>query len=191
MNTPFDSVRGRNRRNIIIASGLIGCVLGAIPAARAADKTWSGGGGDRNWTTPANWVGGVAPLPGDSLFFGGTTHTGTTNNYTVDTPFSNFTFTSPAGFFTLAGNEVALSGNITNNQVVTPQTISLPLLLATTPTVSVVPNGVLTLNGTISGVGGLSLVGGGTMNLNGANPFSGGVTIDGASTGVIGADTNV
>src|SRR5215469_14184545 len=104
MNTPFYSLRGRNCRNIFIASGLIGCIMGVIPAARAGNDTWTGGGQDRNWTTPANW-GGVAPLAGDSLFFGGTTHTGTTNNFTAGTSFNNLTFNTPAGFFTLAGNQ--------------------------------------------------------------------------------------
>jgi hypothetical protein len=38
----------------------------ALPAARI----WSGGGGeDRRWTTAANWVGNIAPLPGDNLVF--------------------------------------------------------------------------------------------------------------------------
>ena len=190
MNTPFDSLRGRNRRNIFIATGLIGCVLGAIPAAHAGNDTWVGLGPDRNWTTGANWLGGVPPNPGDSLFFGGTVHTGTTNNFS-NTSFNNITFNTPAGFFTLGGNQVPLTGNITNNQVVTLQTISLPLSLSTTPTVSVVPNGVLTLNGTISGIGGLSLLGGGTVVLNGANPFTGGVTVNSSSIAVVGADANL
>ena len=82
---------------------------------------------------PANWAGQSRAERGDSLFFGGTSHTSTTNNFATDTAFNNFTFNSPAGFFVLAGNEVALCGNITNNQVVTPQTISLPLLLSATP----------------------------------------------------------
>jgi hypothetical protein len=30
---------------------------------------WDGGGTDEYWTTPANWVGDVAPSPGDNLVF--------------------------------------------------------------------------------------------------------------------------
>ena len=29
--------------------------------------TWDGGGADNLWTTAANWVGDVAPQPGDDL----------------------------------------------------------------------------------------------------------------------------
>ncbi|MBU6410916.1 MAG: autotransporter-associated beta strand repeat-containing protein, partial [Verrucomicrobia bacterium] len=102
----------------------------------------------------------------------------------------NLTFNSPAGFFTLAGNEVALGGNITNNQVVTEQTINLSLALSATPTVDVVPDGVLTFNGVISGSAGLTKTDGGLLNLNAANTFTGGLTID-AGTVAIGADTNL
>ena len=34
-----------------------------------AVATWDGGGPDNNWTTAANWVGDVAPQPGDDLVF--------------------------------------------------------------------------------------------------------------------------
>jgi fibronectin-binding autotransporter adhesin len=190
-NTTPDPLRGRKGRLITLVTLQIGLILGVTAQVLAANATWNGGGQDRFWKTPANWTGGVAPTAGDSLFFGGTTHTTTTNNFLLDTPFANFTFNSPAGFFTLAGNEVALTGNITNKQVVTPQTISLPLLLSTTPTVSIVPNGVLTASGVISGVGGLTVSGGGTMNLKGANPFLGSLTVNNSSTVVIGADTNL
>src|SRR6185437_12930889 len=191
MNTNPNSFRRKHLRHLTLTAASVGLLLGAAAQAMAADDTWSGGGQDRFWKTPANWVGGTAPSAGDSLFFGGTRNTSATNNFAADTTFKNLTFNSPAGFFFVAGNEVALGGNITNNQVVTLQTISLPLLLNTTPTVRVVPNGVLTLNGTISGANGLTVTGGGTVNLNGANPFTGNLTVNNSSTVVVGADTNL
>jgi hypothetical protein len=32
-------------------------------------RIWSGGGSDNGWSTPANWIDYVAPLPGDYLLF--------------------------------------------------------------------------------------------------------------------------
>jgi fibronectin-binding autotransporter adhesin len=190
MKTTRYSSRRRTFRRVILGAGLLGFILATVWPAPAADKIWNGAGPDRFWKTPGNWVGGVAPVAGDSLFFGGTTHTTTTNNFAADTAFGSLTFNSPAGFFTLNGNEIALGGNVTNNQVVTPQTINLPLLLSATPVVDVTPNGVLNLNSAISGNGGLLKVDAGTLNLNGANSFTGGLTIDGGTV-VAGADTNL
>src|SRR6185437_2127264 len=162
----------------------------ATQSVLAGNDTWSGAGSDRFWKTPGNWVGNAAPAAADSLFFGGTTHTATTNNFATDTGFANITFSTPAGFFVLGGNEIVLNGNITNNQVVTPQTISLPLSLSATPTVSVVSNGVLAINGVISGNGGLSVAGSGSLNLNGNNTFTGNLTVNG-STVVVGQNANL
>lgn len=189
-NAKPDSARRQSLRQITLTAASVGLLLGTS-RAWAANDTWSGSGQDRFWKTPANWVGGTAPSAGDSLFFGGTRNTSATNNFTADTAFANLTFNSPAGFFVLGGNEVALTGNITNNQVVTRQTIGLPLLLSASPTVSVVTNGVLTISGNISGANGMTVTGSGTANLTGNNSFSGNLTVNGLSTVIVGADTNL
>jgi autotransporter-associated beta strand protein len=75
--------------------------------------------------------------------------------------------------------------------VVTPQTISLPLLLSTTPTVSVVSNGMLAINGVISGSAGVTVTGGGSLSLSGNNPFTGNLTVNNLSTVIATTDTNL
>ena len=191
MNTILNSLWGQKVRPLTLATALAGFMLGATAQVRAANDTRSGGGQDRFWKTPANWVGNIMPSPGDSLFFGGTSHTATTNNFSTDTAFNNLPSTARQDFSSSPAMKSPSAGNITNNQVVTPETINLPLLLSTTPTVSIVPNGVLTVNGVISGANGLAVTGGGTMNLNGLNSFTGNLTVNNSSTVVIGADTNL
>jgi hypothetical protein len=40
-----------------------------VVLTRVAVATWDGGGVDPNWSTAENWVGDVAPSPGDFLIF--------------------------------------------------------------------------------------------------------------------------
>ena len=54
----------RGREGFIVTAWLLVALN-----APAASRTWDGGGTNGFWTTPANWVGDVAPNPGDSLTF--------------------------------------------------------------------------------------------------------------------------
>src|SRR5689334_20377238 len=120
--------------------------------AQGADRTWTGGGGDNNWSTAGNW-GGVAPTAGDALFFGGNVRTTPNNNYLSGTLFNGLTINNPAGPFTLAGNGITLGGTLTDNMPLVPQTISFPVALNGSQTISVVNDGLLTLSGVLSGIG--------------------------------------
>lgn len=145
---------------------------------------WKGTGPNGNWTTPANWRGGVAPSPGDSLVFTNVNGLNNTNNFLTGTSFGNLTFATPSGAFVLAGNQITLNGNIADLQPVTTESINLPLSLGITPTVDIAPNGVLTINGIISGSSGLTKNNAGELDLNGANTFSGALTIAGGKVAV-------
>ena len=74
----------------------------------------------------ANWVGGVAPVATDSLFFGGTTGLTPNNNFAASTAFAGITFNAGAGAFVIAGNEINLTAGVTNNSA-NAQTISANL----------------------------------------------------------------
>src|SRR4051812_104029 len=78
MNTTIDAPRGQKFHLITRAAVLTSLLLGTTARVQAANDTWSGSGQDRFWKTPANWLGNLAPSAGDSLFFGGTSHTSTT-----------------------------------------------------------------------------------------------------------------
>ena len=90
-------------------------LAGGITTARAADKTWDGGGDAVNWSaSPANWVGDTAPVANDSLFFDGSTGLTPNNDFAASTIFAGITFNSGAGAFAMTGNEINLSAGVTN-----------------------------------------------------------------------------
>src|SRR5690242_12945046 len=91
---------------ILLPSILLLNVSLMISGAFAADQTWSGAGGNANWSTGANW-GGTAPVSNDNLIFNGTSRQNNTNdigNLTV----GRVTFNN--GGFVLNGNALTVSG---------------------------------------------------------------------------------
>jgi len=154
----------------------LGVVWGLVAVAMtsyAVDRTWTGGGSDANWATTSNW-GGTAPSAGDALYFGGSARLTNTNDLPADASFAGLTFNSGAGSFTLLGNRVTLGGNVTNWSSNT-QTLNLPVILSATRDFNAT-NNTITVNGTLSGSGGLTKFGYQWMNLNSSNSYDG-VTI--------------
>ena len=153
------------------------CCMWVAAIASAANRTWDGGGSDANWRTPANWDGNVTcPSMGDALFFGGLAWLSNVNDFSTGTAFSGLTFNAGAGAFTLAGNAITLDGDISNLSA-NAQTIDLPLILSDVRTVYGVDKQV-TLNGTLSGPGGLTAaITNGTLKLTGDNTYEGFTTI--------------
>jgi len=189
MNIISTSCHGRNFRQIIIAITLVCSCLATTKPASAQD-VWIGGGSDANWQTGGNWQSGNAPTPGDSLTFTGATGLNNTNNFLAGTAIGGLTFAAPAGAFVLYGKAIDLAGNITNQQVVTPESINLPMDLTVTPIVDVTSEGVLVINGILSGGGGLTTVDGGLLNLTAANTFTGPLSVDGGTV-TVSADNNL
>ena len=180
---------------------LICCVLLALGVPALAE-TWNGGGGDDNWTTGGNWVGGVAPASSnttDTILAGTTRLTPVvdTNNPWV---LHSLTFNSGSGAFSLSGNplDFTAGGNIIVNSSSTTQTIGNEVRVgASAGTINaasgaLVFNGpmvvtgtpffrggqAVTINGLISGTGGISRTDSGTLTLsNNANNFTGNVLV--------------
>jgi len=139
-----------------------------------ADSLWTGGGSDANWTSAANW-GGVAPVAGDALLFGGNLQLANTNDFEVGTLFSGITLNSSAGAFVLSGNGLALGGDVANLSV-NAATLEMPMTLDVTRTINTAA-GDLTISGILSGTGGLSKRGTKTATLAAANSYSGTTSI--------------
>ena len=120
-----------------VATMALGCAL-AFWGTISIAATWTGGGGDNNWTTAGNW-GGAAPISPEALIFAGTTRLAPTNDFAALTQFNGITFDGTAGAFTLGGNSITLGGatatptviNGVDNNSANLQTINLGLTLAT------------------------------------------------------------
>jgi fibronectin-binding autotransporter adhesin len=69
--------------------------------------TWNGNGGNSNFGTGGNWVGGSAPSSLQSYInFAGTNNTTANNNYTAYSSGYQIYFNSGAGAFTVTGNAI-------------------------------------------------------------------------------------
>jgi len=75
---------------------------------------WNGGGVTMDLSDSNNWVGGVAPVTGDSVVFAGTSAASITNGLPSTFVFGGITF-DPSALYSFAASSVILGGNITDN----------------------------------------------------------------------------
>ncbi|MGC9944270.1 MAG: hypothetical protein ABSE48_20780, partial [Verrucomicrobiota bacterium] len=85
----------------IVISALALALL--APASSRAASTWTGDGGNNDWSTTGNW--NVAPSFPTGLTFAGTTGLLNSNDLSGITV-SSITFDSAAGAFVLDGNDI-------------------------------------------------------------------------------------
>ncbi|VTR93771.1 Uncharacterized protein OS=Skermanella stibiiresistens SB22 GN=N825_07995 PE=4 SV=1: Autotrns_rpt: Autotrns_rpt: Autotrns_rpt: Autotrns_rpt: VCBS [Gemmata massiliana] len=127
--------------------------------------TWTGGGGNNNWSNAANW-GGIAPVTGDDLVFADLGMSVTAvNDFAGGTSFSSITI--QGANYTITGNAIGLTGDVST----TYSSGSSALLLDTDlggGDAIVAPGGVLDFGGVISGLSGLTVSGGGALLLSGS-----------------------
>ncbi|MEO6095972.1 MAG: autotransporter-associated beta strand repeat-containing protein, partial [Fibrobacteria bacterium] len=193
------SSAGRRMPAPYLRAGLrswVTCVLLMAGTASGATRTWTGAGGNDNWSTSANW-GGIAPLPGDDLVFAGSTRLTPNNDMTPGTSFNSITFSAGSGLFTVGGNYIALTGGasaIVSNASGGVMIFNNPITFNAAPTISAAAGGMLELggslsagafntawncsgnigiNGVLSGTGSLTKNGSGALQLNGANTYTG------------------
>jgi fibronectin-binding autotransporter adhesin len=164
-------LRGRHHNRALAAAFMTALAASATPLSQAAQLTWSGGGGDANWSTGTNWA-GTAPVSNDALIFAGNTNLITNNDITGltvlvgTTPASAIAFTNASnatgGAFTLAGNTITLGGPINTTAMTTGtlvDTISLQLDLIANRTITTATNHGLIMSGLVNDTSGTNSAG--------------------------------
>ena len=185
-----------SRVSFLLPLILVIASLSGASHAEAATRTWTGAT-DQKWTTPGNWDGGVAPVPGDDLVFpagGLVLNTANTNDFAGGTNFRSITF--GGGNYAVSGNRILLDIGI-DFQVGSAVSLSIPITLNgdhtwITNSISLTVAGGIDLNGhtltinagsistiaaIISGTGAIIKNGAGQITLSGANTYSGPTTI--------------
>lgn len=180
-------------------------LLLAAGAARATTYTWTGSGGDNNWTTPGDWQGNVAPpsdLLNTDLIFG---NTGAVYP-SINTPYSihSLTFTGNASGYSFDTGPLTLgTGGINQNAANAETFTTAQVILGAAQTWTLASgSGALafnsgmntngyaltvnaattagsgnTIGGNLTGSGSLTKTGAGTLTLTGMSTYTGTTTV--------------
>ena len=152
-----------------------------------AGSIWTGANSNL-WNDALNWNGGV-PANGDTLYFD------TSSVANLDTSndmagLTNLSFDIDKSGVTISGNAIGLgSAGITADSLGSP-TLNVDLSQPGDTTYTVGSWRTITLNGVVSGAGGVVKAGGGDLVLSGVNTYTGGTQLN-AGTVVVGSDSNL
>ena len=160
-----------------IASLFLAAAFIAGPSA-AAFQTWTGAGPDNNWSTGANWAGGVPPPSSPTtqiLFDSGAPR----KSPIVDAPWTVNELAFNLTAYTFSGQTITFDGAGAGVRLDNAASITL-----SNPIVLAAPTGIgscfssFTADGAISGPGSLDATfGNPVVTLRGANTYTGGTTI--------------
>lgn len=144
---------------------------------------WTGLGADNNLLTPGNWAGGVAPIAGNTLLFGGgpaVSQTTANNNFPANTSFTALHFVE--GGYTVTGNAVKLTAGVSSSSTTGGiSTVALNIAMPKVQTFNIVGTTVINMTGVLSGKkSALSKFGGGTLALSSptGNTYTGLTTVN-------------
>ncbi|MDH5265833.1 MAG: autotransporter-associated beta strand repeat-containing protein, partial [Betaproteobacteria bacterium] len=177
------SIQCRLRAGGVAALVLLGFTVPGI----ASGQTWSGAGGDSNWSTPGNWVGGVAPASGNATIVNFVTAASGFVS-TVDAPFTlNRLNLLGTAAYTLGGAAISFDGVAPQLTLGGPYALANDLSFLVTTLIDAQTSQVLT--GQVAGPAGLTKAGTGRLTLAGSPLTWGGSTTVSAGTLQIGNGT--
>ena len=111
---------------LLIAGMLVSGLRVSTVAYAATQHTWTGNNPPATLNNGGNWVGNVAPVAGDDLFFpAGVKRRSIRNNYPKDTSFNSLNFSGSG--YNLRKNSLILSAGINTSNPTGSNQISLPI----------------------------------------------------------------
>lgn len=142
-----------------------------------ATRVWDGGSlVNSKWSTAANWVGDVAPVPGvDDLVFPATAARKANTNDFVNAAFLGLTFTGSG--YAVGGTPVSLAGSLSAGPA-TVTNVNLRIQLLADRTFQIGAGSTLAVTEDIVGPGGFTKNGTGTLRLLGFNSYLGLTRVD-------------
>ena len=177
-------------------------LLSSIPSTT---RIWTGASTtDSYWTTPANWLGNIAPAAGDDLVFpAGAAKLSPDDTFPNGTDFHSITFTGNG--YDLFGNSITLDAGITTTNATNFNEMSNSLVFNTSQTIlctyatsqfflfsgtitingqalTVDGSGATFLEGAIGGSGGLIKNGPATLSISATNTYAGLTTLNAGIT---------
>jgi autotransporter-associated beta strand protein len=172
----------RSLFSLSLALVALAVTMGSV---RAATVTWNGNGANGNWSTGANWLGGVAPTgtgSGDTLVYGSGSNrlssTNTVTNFQLASG-TSLRFTNSSNY-TLTGSSLVLNGNVAQSGS-SAVTIANNIALTGERTFSLANSGgSINVSGNISGTAstaGINKTGAGALILSGSNSYVGPTTV--------------
>ncbi len=150
----------------------------------AEGQTWDNGGSGNNWTTANNWSPNGTPAndgTADVTFASGFFFNNSSSNANQAWDLNRLQFNGFLSTHTVTGQTLTIQTSITHSGVISTATISNAIQLPNTITVSNGNSAPITLDGTVSGTGGLTKAGTGTLTLGGTNTYTGTTQISGGT----------